>query len=97
MANRIPANSKEIANALKGAELKINKSANLAAFVRKEGNLQIVMVWCSRAMSDLLMAAKTVNERLKIAQTKGAFFKVTNEDTGEEFLRFELIGEAKWE
>lgn len=97
MANRKPATKQEIATALSGAELKINKAANVAAFVRKEGNLQVVMVWCSRAMSELLIAAKTAAERLKIAQQKGAFFVCTNEETGEEFIRFELVGEAKWE
>lgn len=97
MANRRPANSQEIATALKGAELKINKNAQIAAFVKNEGNLQVVKVWCSREMSSKLIAAKTAAERLKVAQKEGAFFWAVNEETGEEFIRFECIGSAKWE
>lgn len=97
MSNRRPATSKEVASALQGAELKINKTAGVAAFVKKEGNLEIVKVWCSREMSAKLLAVKTAAERLKVAQQFGAFFWSVNEETGEEFLRFECIGSAKWE
>lgn len=97
MANRKPATAKEVAGALSGAQLKINKSAGVAAFVKAEGNLQVVKVWCSREMSAKLLAAKTPAERLKVAQKEGAFFVCINDETGEEFLRFECIGNAKWE